>query len=228
MKIGSKVVVLALCVALTPVAHAQIGAIISIIGGSLSAGQGQLDKERREQEAEAWRQEKEAEREEKIQRREAAKIAEIERQRAAESEAARMAEERAEAVRAKRIAPATIEDLEALYDPDDGWDIAASPKVKPDRAQYVISGTVSRHVSDGILLCETVPGKDEFIGHYFTVRFSKKTKKARDILDRMRIGGRLFVVGKYVANLNYQTVAGSWKVMPIFDADHLIVPDDAD
>jgi hypothetical protein len=228
MKTSSKIVLMALCIALTPVANAQIGAIINIIGGGYTAGKAQQEKERMDKERDAWQQQKEAER---IEREERRKTERAQQQAALEAKMAedeRKAEERAEAVRAKRIAPATIEDLEALYDPADGWDIAASPKVKPDRAQYVISGTISRNVSDGILLCETVPEKEEFIGHYFTVRFSKKTKKSRDILDRMRIGGRLFVVGKYVGNLNYQTVAGAWKVMPIFDADHLIVPDDAD
>lgn len=228
MKTGSMAVLVALCLSQAPVAHAQIGAIISIIGGSLTAGKGQQDKEQRERDAEAWRQEKEAEREENFQRREAARVADIERQRAAAAEAYRLAEERAIAVRTGKIKASTIEDLQTLYDPDDGWDIAQSPKLKADRERYIISGTIARAESDAMFICQTVPGKDEFIGNYFGVRISGKTKKERDILERMRINGRLFVVGRYTANRKYFTVGGEQKVMPFFDADHIVVPVDGD
>lgn len=235
MRLFRVVCVVLMTLVIVPRAEAQIGAIISILGGGYAAGRGQQERERMEMERRSMQQQLDADRAEqqellkadRAQHKAALESKRIEDDRKA-AEDARKADERADAVRSKRIQPATIEDLEVLYDPEDGWDISASPKIKPDRAQYIISGTITRHVSDAVLLCETVHEDGEFLGHYFTVRFSKKTKKARDILDRMRIGGPLFVVGKYIANLNYKTVAGAWKVMPIFEADHLVVPDGVD
>lgn len=205
-------------------AIAQAGALISIIGGIISSGSSQMDRDASARKAEEARQQIESDRIEQDTAQEAAYAEHVARIEAQRLEEERKAEERADAIRAKRIQPTTIEDLDTLYDPDNGWDIAASPKLKPDRARYLITGRISRHVSDDVLICETFPDKGEYIGHYFTVKIYKKTKKARDILDRMRIGGELYVVGKYIGNFNYPTVSGAWSVMPIFAADHIIVP----
>lgn len=222
----SMALILVACLVQAPSASAQAGAIISILGGVLSVGSSQREREANASKAEEARQQREAERVEQEAIQDAAYAERLAKAEAQREEDERNAEERAIAIRAKRIQPTTIEDLEALYEADDGVDVARSPKIKPDRAQYLITGKISRHVADDILICETIPEGDELIGHHFTVKIYKKTKKARDILDRMRIGGDLYVVGKYIANFNYQTVAGNWRVMPIFAADHIVVPED--
>lgn len=135
-------------------------------------------------------------------------------------------EERAEALRKGSVSPETIVDLNDLYEsPEDGWDLAASPKLDADKEVYLISGIIEKR-ENGLLLCATLPAPEQLIGNYFAIRINAKTRKPTDIKDRLRINGRVFVVGRYVNNLEYNTAGAGQKIMPVLDAVHLVIPED--
>lgn len=194
-------------------ANAQIEAILGIIGTAVSNGLDKSDRERKAKEYEDKQSQIEAERKRQAD--------EIEVQRA---ERERLKEEHTAAVISGAVQPSNTNDLIDLYAPEDGWILAASPKIKADHDQYVISGKIVSQESDSLLLCQTIPGRGKYIGNYFAIRITKKTKKDKDILDRLRINGLVAVVGRYTRNINYQTVAAGMKVMPHLEADHLIIP----
>lgn len=134
--------------------------------------------------------------------------------------------ERAALVKSGKIKPSTLDDLDDLYDPlDDGWILARKPKLDADNKLYLISGEVERR--DGKLLyCTTQAPPDELLGSYFAINFTPKTKKPADLKDRLRIHGAVYIVGRYRRNLDYDTVAAGRRTMPIFDAVHVIIPEE--
>lgn len=164
--------------------------------------------------------------------REAAAIADAERQNAQwKAEQERKAQEeidrrdaRALDLKAGKIKPETPDDLEDLYDALPGWDLAESPLLIPDKEIYVITGQIERPEA-GVLVCRTVTGPGKYDGDYFAVNMTAKTKKPSDYKHRLRVNGRIFAVGRYNKNLEYITVAGQRKLMPIIDAVHILLPD---
>lgn len=205
---------------LSSTAHAQAD-ILNILGGIGTAVLSQKEKQKTEQlqlkqEAD-WKAEKD--------RRIAEKQAEQVRIEAEELEAEKKREDRAEDLKKGRVSPETIDDLEVLYDyPDDGWNLAAGPKLAADKEIYIASGVIEKQ-TNGLLLCRTVPSGEKTIGDYFAVRPNNKTKKNAYLKDA-RINGRIYVVGRYARNLEYNTVGAGQKIMPVLDAIHIILPYD--
>jgi hypothetical protein len=135
-------------------------------------------------------------------------------------------EAHAEALKNGSISPESIYDLEDLYEyPEDGWDLAANPKLDADDGLYLISGLVERR-EKGLLLCATLAKPEKLIGDYFAVQINTDTIKPADIKNRLRINSRVYIVGKYNRNLEYNTVAAGQKIMPVLGAVHLIIPED--
>lgn len=205
---------------LSSTAHAQAD-ILNILGGIGTAVLSQKEKQKTEQlqlkqEAD-WKAEKDL--------RIAEKQAEQVRIEAEELEAEKKREDRAEDLKKGRVSPETIDDLEVLYDyPDDGWNLAAGPKLAADKEIYIASGVIEKQ-TNGLLLCRTVPSGEKIIGDYFAVRPNNKTKKNAYLKDA-RINGRIYVVGRYARNLEYKTVGAGQKIMPVLDAVHIILPYD--
>lgn len=169
---------------------------------------------------------------EEYQAREAEAIADAERQNAQwKADRERKAQEeidrrdaRALDLKAGKVKPETPDDLEDLYDALPGWDLAESPLLIPDKEIYVITGQIERPEA-GVLVCRTVTGPGKYDGDYFAVNLTAKTKKPSDYKYKLRVNGRVFAVGRYNKNLDYITVAGQRKLMPIIDAVHILLPD---
>lgn len=209
----SIVVVLFLC-ASTGV-HASPEAIFNLFTGGLLSNETKKKEEEQQRYQDELKQRREALNAER-ERQDAELQAEYDRK-----EAAR--EARAGELKAGRIKPETIEDLEDLYEADDGWELANSPMLEGDKELYVVSGVIERPDA-GVLLCATVPTQGKLRGDYFAVRMKPNTKKPADIKRSLRVNGRVFVVGRYMQNLQYDTVAAGRKIMPVLDAVHIIVP----
>lgn len=127
----------------------------------------------------------------------------------------------------------TIRDYAATLGAAGGYDIAARPKVTPDGAVYVLSGTI-----------ELVDGKDTFIAKhrraspanpwaaqvmreaailtgqteepYFTVKLPAHL--ARAFAANARINGKVTVVGRYTGNSDLQLTDNTVRAYPVLTA----------
>lgn len=207
--------------------HAQVEILLNIIGAIGSASMSQKEKHK----VEELQLRQEAERKAEDEQLQADRASQAEWNRAEKAridteiaEAEKRREARAAALKNGRATAETIEDLEDLYSAEDGWDLAANPKLDADKDIYLISGVVEKREA-GLLLCATAPEEGKFRGSYFAVRMQPKTKKPADIKDRLRVNGQIVVVGRYVRNLEYNTIGAGQKIMPVLDAVHLVIPE---
>lgn len=124
-----------------------------------------------------------------------------------------------------RVKPTNIDQAIIAFDAKDGESIVKSPKINPDNKLYHLIGTIEKASSD-------LP---EFIGKiYINYAFAALSPSILSInpyfyvniteelqayyFDNARIGGYFSLVGKYVANTEYETVAGQEKTAPVFEA----------
>jgi hypothetical protein len=95
-------------------------------------------------------------------------------------------------------------------------EIMASPMLTPDNAVYA-----GRVILDAQESKEVLRGKLQARGAvaYVMLRISGKSV----VLDKdaMRLNQRVGVVGRYVGNVKYQTVAGELKVAPVIEITHV-------
>lgn len=121
--------------------------------------------------------------------------------------------------------PQNLEQAKIAYGSEDGEYVVKSPKLNPDGKLYHLIGTIEKASGD-------LP---EFIGKiyinyayaalspsilsispYFYVNIPEELRAY--YFDNARIGGYFSLVGKYVANTEYETVAGQEKTAPVFEA----------
>ncbi|CAG9163880.1 hypothetical protein [Cupriavidus pinatubonensis] len=159
------------------------------------------------------------------QRREEAAAREAERK---EKEAAALLalERNVADIRAGRRKVGTLQEADAIYQPQNGTPLASAPKVRPDGKTYFISGTIESPDSKAPAFTAIANGSKvayqlaqawnhrEYL--YFHVRLPKEIEEI--YFDQAKVGQGFTLVGKYSANVDYETVAGQKKSMPVFEA----------
>lgn len=164
------------------------------------------------------------------------KIAELEEQAAASKKAAQQAlEVRARNARladviAGRTKPLDISDLVAVSGALDGTSLPGSPKIKADGKRYALIGVIEiartannivARQSDGPIpeVVRRVLGSAATTPNYFQLNVPPSMQSAFE--ENARIGKGLMVVGKYVDNFQFKTLAGQTRTMPVFQIDRL-------
>jgi hypothetical protein len=114
-------------------------------------------------------------------------------------------------LRSGAVQIANFDDAVLLYDPKRLWEIMRSPLLRPDNALYTEIVTVDG--DDGKLIRVKIGVA------YAELRVTKKTINYSP--RGMRIGGAIKVIGRYVQNMKYKTIAGEGKVMPVIEVTYI-------
>jgi hypothetical protein len=170
--------------------------------------------------------------------KEASRVEEENRRAAAEEkkrlESAELAKKEAEEkqriadLKSGRRAPTNFEEVMVVYEASDGGYLASAPKVRPDGAGYGISGKIAiareddsfiaslNYNSDNEAVLKAIRGYNINDTKYFGVKIPDSLKQ--NYYRSARIGAGFNVVGRYIENQQYKTVAGQTMSMPVFDA----------
>lgn len=122
----------------------------------------------------------------------------------------------------------SFEEAVAAYSAEEGTTLASAPKIRPDGKIYFLAGTIDSaekntssftalanngfvSLAQGVLM-----GRGAGEPKYFYVRLQKSMEAK--YYDRAKIGIGFDFVGKYAYNIDYKTVQGQTKSMPVFDA----------
>lgn len=158
--------------------------------------------------------------------------AELQKKQIAEEEAQREEQRKSQHeadLRAGKVKPQNLGEAVIVYGAADGEELASAPKIKPDGKVYYITGKIS--ISKGVkpeFMAQLSFGdqKDALLRYagysskldsrYFYVKIPKSLQSY--YYDQAKIGGFFVMVGKYVANTGYKTVAGQQKSAPVFEA----------
>jgi hypothetical protein len=137
-------------------------------------------------------------------------------------------------LRAGRVKPANISQAAIAYSAEIGVGLASAPKIKPDGKLYALPGKIVianedsaeflaqislGEANDALLM---IAGRShEIDSRYFYVRIPKSLSVY--YFDKAQIGRGFDLVGRYVANAKYETVAGQEKSAPIFEAVYFVM-----
>lgn len=185
--------------------RAPVERLLTDLIASLQQG----EQAQREREAERQRRQAEAAARTEAERR-AAEAAEQERQRQAHQAML----ERRRQLQAGEIEPRNWNDVRMKYDAGDGYPILLRPMVTPDRAVYLLRHVeLVRREADNLLI---VNGGTEHEPRYGAVLITPDSRT----LDRERwaFNHPLTVIGRYIDNLEYRTLIGARRTMPVFEA----------
>ncbi|GJL75874.1 hypothetical protein [Nitrosomonas sp.] len=129
-------------------------------------------------------------------------------------------------LRSGKVAPENIDQAKIAYDAGDGYNIAKSPKLRPDDQLYALSGSISE-AEDGtpVFFGEIVTWSKSLIP---TKEFNHVGVRIPDELQdyyfsNARINSRFDIIGKYIENAKYETVTGWNEVMPLFEAVYFVI-----
>lgn len=116
----------------------------------------------------------------------------------------------------------SFEDAILFYEPNELRDVMNSPLLRPDNALYAAGVRVDGDEGD-LVRVKIGDGRNAFGGWvevaYAALRITKKTKSYSR--SGMRIGGAIAVIGRYVQNKKYKTLAGQWKMMPVIEVMYI-------
>ena len=146
-----------------------------------------------------------------------------------QADAARVA-----ALKAGQVKPANLKEAAIVYNAEHGGSLASAPKIKPDGAMYYMNGKIKMagekpeffaaisSSQDNELLANALR-RSRGIGEstdYFAVVIPDQLRKY--YFDGAKIEGGFDLVGRYVSNTKYKTVAGQEKLAPVFEAVYLV------
>lgn len=121
----------------------------------------------------------------------------------------------------------SFEEAVSAYDAAEGLNLASAPKIRPDGRTYYLAGTIERSdnktasftalANNGLvnMMQRTLLGIGQGEPKYFYVRLPKSMETK--YYDTAKVGAGFDIVGKYSANLDYKTIIGAQKSMPVFD-----------
>lgn len=149
------------------------------------------------------------------------------RQQSELAEKAAMASAVAE-IRAGKRQAKSFEEAIAAYEAAEGLNLASAPKIRPDGRTYYLAGTIER--ADGKaasftalanngavnMMRNALNGAGQGEHKYFYVRLPKAMEAKYYELAKVGVGFN--IVGKYSNNLDYKTISGEQKSMPVFHA----------
>ena len=131
--------------------------------------------------------------------------------------------------------PASIKEAAISHNAQPGGTLASSPKVKPDGGMYYMHGKIKMAGEEPQFLAALSPSKENELlagalrksrgmgesTDYFAVTIPKSLQKY--YFDNAKIDGGFDVVGRYVSNTKYKTVAGQEKAAPVFEAVYFVL-----
>ena len=138
-------------------------------------------------------------------------------------------------LRAGRVKPTTVDEAVIVYNARPGSNLASAPKIKPDGAIYYMHGKITIASEKPEFLASITSSKAVELSlaiqrlhtygqigevgdgtRYFNVVIPKTMQTY--FFDNAKIEGGFDLVGRYVSNKKYQTVAGQEKSAPVFEA----------
>ena len=122
---------------------------------------------------------------------------------------------RGEELRSGRIEIQGISDAALFYRAANGLSVMGNPKVQADNKYYVIQGFLERIEDGGDALLA------KFGDNYARIVHVSASKQQVGLLDNLRAGRNFHVVGRYVNNVEYTTVIGASRVVPVFEAAYI-------
>lgn len=140
--------------------------------------------------------------------------------------------ERQAALQAGKVKPATLQEAAIYYNATYGGTLASAPKIRPDGKLYSLHGKIQLPENGKATFLANVSASSD--NDYLAGALRKSAGMSAEstdyfsvvipngmsnyYFDNAQIGGGFDVVGKYVANITYQTVAGQTKQAPVFEA----------
>lgn len=137
-------------------------------------------------------------------------------------------------LRAGRVKPQNLGEVAIAHNAEIGVDLASAPKIRPDGKLYALPGKIAKDKGESpefvaqLTLGEQndalfrMTGRGSEINHrYFYVRIPKALQAY--YFDQGRIGRGFDLVGRYVANTKYTTLAKEEKAAPVFEAVYFVM-----
>lgn len=106
----------------------------------------------------------------------------------------------------------SVDDAGQVYRPDRLQSIAASPLLKANGKVYASKAVLDAEEEEGLLRAVVIDQRGQY---YAFLRTTKNTTFFNS--DGLRVGGGISVLGRYVGNTKYTTLAGEAKSAPILD-----------
>ncbi len=156
-----------------------------------------------------------------------------EERRAAEQQQAEAA--RVAALKAGQVKPGNLKEAAIVYNAEHGGSLASAPKIRPDGAMYYMNGKIKMAGDRPEFLAALSSSQDnELLANalrrsrgmgestdYFAVVIPNQLQKY--YFDGAKIEGGFDLVGRYVSNTKYKTVAGQEKTAPVFEAVYFVL-----
>lgn len=136
-------------------------------------------------------------------------------------------------LRAGRVKPQNFGEVAIVYNAEIGIDLASAPKVRPDGKMYALPGKIAIADDSPEFLAQISLGEQndalfrmtgrssEIDGSYFYVKIPKALQAY--YFDQAKIERGFNMVGRYVANTKYKTIAGQQKSAPVFEAVYFVM-----
>ncbi|MDP2806151.1 MAG: hypothetical protein Q8O24_09450, partial [Gallionellaceae bacterium] len=123
-----------------------------------------------------------------------------------------------------RKQPENFSELKIATGAVDGMAFASAPKIKPDNKLYAMVGVIDSAGNKPEFMASNGVEGLRMLGYrntehtYFRVKIPKSMQSR--YYDTAKIGVWFRLIGRYVANGSYSTVAGQKKSMPVFEATY--------
>lgn len=136
-------------------------------------------------------------------------------------------------LRAGRVKPQNFGEVAIVHNAEIGIDLASAPKVRPDGKMYALPGKIAIADDSPEFLAQISLGEQndalfrmagrssEIDGRYFYVKIPKALQAY--YFDQAKIERGFNMVGRYVANTKYKTIAGQQKSAPVFEAVYFVM-----
>jgi hypothetical protein len=172
----------------------------------------------------------------------AQEVASKEKRRVAQQEEQRKAiaqqqaeDDRVAALKAGQVKPASLKEAAIVYNAEHGGSLASAPKIRPDGAMYYMNGKIKMAGDRPEFLAALSSSQDNELlvnalrrsrgmgesTDYFAVVIPNQLQKY--YFDGAKIEGGFDLVGRYVSNTKYKTVAGQEKTAPVFEAVYFVL-----
>lgn len=145
----------------------------------------------------------------------------------AKEEANKLLDIRDKELRAGTRKPKDFKEAVIASSADDGSYLASAPKIRPDNKSYHLYGILDAAGSKPEFTAELLQlhMRSLFAGEWIATNMYFKVRVPKSMQDRYydtaKIGAKFNLVGRYTGNINYRTVSGETKSMPVFDAVYL-------
>lgn len=135
-------------------------------------------------------------------------------------------------LRAGRVKPSNLYQASIAFGAENGTGLASAPKIRPDGKLYAMHGAIEKAGNGPEFLARSSRGQsDEALlaamrnsstsTNYFKVKIPKAMQAT--YFDNAKVGGGFDLIGRYVDNISYKTVAGQEKSAPVFEAVYFVI-----